>query len=147
MPTETWSAFTNRSTLLSTELNSLADGSYSAAGSALDNGANKDRFAMAQLDVTFASNPTVDTTCDLFAVPAPDGTNYGDGGGSVKPSAAYYCGSFPLRAVTTAQKIMTQLFELPPCKVKFVLLNNGTGRAFPGSGSTVTIYTCNRTIS
>lgn len=147
MATQKFSAMTNRSTVLTTELNSLANNAYSAVGSVLDNGANLDQFAVAQLDVTFGTSPTVDTTVDLFAVPAPDGTNYQDGGGSVKPAAAYYCGSFQLRAVTTAQKIATPRFELPPCKVKFVAFNNNTGQAFAASGNTVTLFTFNLTVN
>lgn len=147
MATQKFSAMTSRGTVVTTELNSLANNTYSAVSPVLDNGTNLDQFGIAQLDVTFGTNPTVDTTVDLFAVPAPDGTNYEDGGGAVKPAAAYYCGSFQLRAVTTPQKIATSRFELPPCKVKFVVFNNNTGQTFAASGNTVTLFTFNLTVN
>lgn len=145
MPTEKWAAFTSRGTVLTTELNSLGNGSYSAVGTVIDNGTNLDRFGVAVGSFPIGSAPTVDTTYDLFAVPAVDGTNYMDGGGSVKPPASTYCGSFQLRAVATTQAIATCLFELPPCKVKFVLYN-GSGQAMDATLNTVTLYTTNRTI-
>lgn len=146
MATEKLSAYTDRGDLLTTQLNSLASGSHSGVGTALDNGTNLDRFASAVLNVTFGSAPTDKSTCSLFMVPAVDGSNYADGGSSVRPSSRYYVGSFELRNVTTAQKVTIPRFELMPCAVKFVLLNS-SGQAFPASGSTVEVHTFNRTVS
>jgi hypothetical protein len=66
----------------------------------------------------------------LYLVPAPDGTNYVDGSASVVPPASTYVGGFPLRAVTTQQRIslaggLYQSFiVLPPLKFKLLLINN-----------------------
>lgn len=146
MATEKWSVFGSAVPVLTTELDALANNAYSAPGPAYDNGVNLNRFAMAEFFGPTGTAPTVDTTLDLFAIPAPGGTNYGDGGSTVKPAAAYYCGSFQLRAVNTDQRIMTPIFELPPCKVKFVLFNNATGQALDATNNTVNIYPCNRTV-
>jgi hypothetical protein len=146
MATEKWSAATARANQLTTELNALADGSYSAAGTALDNATNRDRFGLAELTATFASAPTADAPLHLYAVVAPDGTNYCDGGGSVRPPDAVYLGTFQARAVTTAQRMVTRRFELPPTLMKFVLYN-GCGQAFPATGSVVNLYTFNKTAS
>lgn len=145
MATEKWAAFTSRGTVLTTELNSLANGSYSAVGTLIDNGTNLDKWAAAVGSFPIGTAPTADSTYDLFCIPATDGTNYADGGGSVKPAAAYYVGSFQLRNVSTTQLVDTGLFRLPPCKVKFVLFNN-SGQAMDASGNTVTLYTTNSTI-
>lgn len=144
MPTENWSTLTSRGTLLTTELNSLANGSYSALGAtALDNGTNLDRFAMAELALDTASATTDRAAVDLYAVPAPDGTNYAD---STEPSAYHFVASFMVDDTAAAQRLVTARFELPPCKVKFQLRNR-SGQAFPASGSTVKVYTFNRTIN
>ena len=89
MATEKFSTYTSRSTVLTTQLNSLSNGSYSAAGSELNNASNLDRFAVAELSVTFGSSPTADSTIDLYCLSTPDGTNYEDGDGSTPhPQAA-----------------------------------------------------------
>lgn len=147
MSTERFTAPTSRGNLLTTQLNSLASGgTYSAVGTELDNATNRDRYGAAELNVTFGSAPTADMTCELFYVAALDGTNYEDGGSTVRPNPMNSLGTFPVRAVTTAQRILLPLFQLPPLKVKFVLLN-ATDQNFPASGSTVAVYTFNREVA
>lgn len=147
MATEKMAALTSRGTVLTTELNALANNAYSALGTEIDNGTNLDRFGMCVAFLPTGTAPTVDTTLDLFLVPAADGTNYADGGGAVKPAAAMFVGSFQLRAVATDQRISTPLFPLPPCKFKFSLFNNATGQALDATLNTVTLFTTNRTIN
>lgn len=148
MPTELWTGLTSRGTVLGSELDALGNAAYSAAGSTVvDNATNLDRFGLAELTVTFGSAPTADAPVHLYAVYAPDGTNYADGGGSVRPAdLSLYLGTFQVRAVTTAQRIQTPRFELKPAKLK-VVAYNGSGQAFPASGSVVTLYTFNRSIT
>lgn len=146
MATEKWTAGTSRGNVLTTELNALANAAYSAVGSVLDNSTNLDRFGIAELAATWATNPTDKAVLDLFAIPAVDATNYADGGATVRPSNFLYLGSFQVRAVTTAQRIATGVFNLPPFKVKFVLLNS-SGFALPASGSVVSLWTFNRSVS
>lgn len=125
-------------TFLSTELNSLANGS-AALGAEFDNATNLWPFLdVLELNVTFGSNPTAGNTIDIYLVPAPDGTNYDDN----QSISSMYIGGFPLRATTSAQKVallpgLAQVkFVLPPLKVKLRAVNN-SGVAFPASGSTI----------
>lgn len=128
------------STVLSTELNSLANAA-AALGTEYDNSSNLYLWATFELNVTFGSSPTAGNTVDLYIIPAPDGTNYDDnttGASGAAPSTSYV-GGFPLRAVTSAQKVplgVVRRIDLPPTKFK-VFVVNGSGQAFPASGSTV----------
>lgn len=128
------------STVLSTELNSLANNA-AALGTEYDNSSNLYLWATFELNATFGSAPTAGNTVDLYIIPAPDGTNYDDnttGASGAAPSTSYV-GGFPLRAVTSAQKVplgVVRRVDLPPTKFK-VFVVNGSGQAFPASGSTV----------
>ena len=130
-------------TVLSTELNSLANGSSTAAGATFDNSltANLFLFALFELNVTFGTAPTAASLINLYILPAPDGTNFDDGSASIVPPNTSYVGGFPLRAVTTAQKVNLAggpllLVSLPPVPIKLLAINN-SGQAFPASGSTI----------
>jgi len=129
-------------TLLSTELNSLAN-SAAALGTAYDNGANLYVYATFELNVTFGSNPTANSTIDLYIIAAADGTNYSDAitGASGTAPITSFVGGFPLRAVTTAQRVPLGVglrgpVFLPPVPIKLFVINR-SGVAFPASGSTV----------
>lgn len=146
MATEKYAAFTDRGTLLSTEMNAIADGSYSAAGTALDNATNLDLMAVAQLDVDFVLAPNAYGVVELYMLKAIDGTNYEDGSASIIPSPGALVGLFTVAATTAAQRLMTPPFDLVPCPVKF-MIRNSTGQAFPATGTTVKVRTFNRTIN
>jgi hypothetical protein len=131
-------------TVLDTQLNSLANGSYTAAGSAYDNtpgGPNNYTGAIFELVVTFGSNATANTTVDLYATVAVDGgtTNYADAPSSTNPATDIYIGSFICRAAT-AHRMTVGSFQnpvrLPPFSMKFYA-KNGAGVAFPASNSTI----------
>lgn len=129
--------------LMTTELNSLANGS-GALGAEYDNATNLYLYGLFELNVTFGSNPTAGNLVNLYLIPAPDGTNYDDAVTGASPNApsTMYVGGFPVRAVTTEQKIplggpgIPNLVPLPPTKFKAFLINN-SGQAFPASGSTL----------
>ena len=147
MATEKFQAYANRGTVLTTELNSLASNANSAAGPAYDNSSNRDRYAIAVLNLpSLVSAPADGATLELFAVTAPDGTTYVDGGGAVDPSGFTYLGSFVMRPVATAQVQQSQRFELQPCLMKFVLRNTA-GVAIAATLNTVTLFTTNRDIA
>ena len=136
-----WKANTIQ-TLLSTELNSLANNA-AALGVEFDNAVGLWLRASFILTVTFGSNPTAGNTCDLYLIPTLDGTSYGDytSGASGYAPGTSYVGGFPLQAKTTIQRLPLGIgqqgaIELPPSKFK-VLLINKSGVAFPSSGSTV----------
>lgn len=137
-----WATISSASTVLSTELNSLGNGSRSNAGTEYDNATNKNQWGWVQLDATFGSNPTDRKTIDIYMVKALDGTNYEDGSSSVRPAGATWVASVDTIASTSAQKRTSNRFEIPPTKVKFIAENN-CGVAFPASGSTVKLFTSN----
>lgn len=129
-------------TIASTELNSLAAGS-GVLGAEYDNGTNLYIEAAFELNVDFVSAPAAGGVVYLYLIPAPDGTNYDDytAGASPYAPSTGFVGTFPIQAVTPAQKIPLGLgfagpVKLPPCKFKPYLVN-GTNQAFPASGSTV----------
>lgn len=142
MSVEKWGSVTNQGTVLTTELNALADGSSATGATVIDNSVNLDRFGVAEFDTAgFGINPTADSPLHLYALPSLDGTNYED-----RPTDNYYLGSFVVQANTSAQRIATRRFEMPPFKCKFVLLNK-TGQTMHATGNTVTLFTFDRTIN
>lgn len=142
MSTEKWGGVTNQGTVLTTELNSLADGASATGATVIDNSVNLDRFGVAELLTgTFGSAPTADSPLHLYALPALDGTNYED-----RPTDNFYLGSFVVQASTSAQRCATRRFEMPPFKCKFLVLNK-CGQALHASGNTVTLFTFDRTIN
>lgn len=133
---------TSRSTGLTTELNSLANGSASAVGSAFDNTTNSDQYAAA--DIVLASlNPTAGAYLALFLVQSLDGTNYEDPATtSTNPGYHQLVATVSVTTGSAAKRIMTPVFRIPPGKWKLVL-KNATGVALAASGNTVTLYTDN----
>ena len=131
-------------TELSTEFNSLANNAGTAASGAIDNTANLDIEGMCELTVTFGSNPTADSTIDLYLIPSLDGTNYADYTSGTTPVASltHYIGSFVVKATTSAQRVTTRVFNLPATKFKLAAINK-SGQAFPSSGSVLKLSTFN----
>ena len=146
MATEKWDGFTSRGAVLTTELNALANAGRSAAGTEINNATNKDMYGQLELQVTFGTAPTAGGYVEIYMVNALDGTNYEDGSNTVDPGTHKLVDRIPVRAVTTAQRLNGRMLTLEPAKTKFLLLN-GSGQAFPASGSTLTLYTTNRTVS
>lgn len=124
--------------VLTTELNSLSNGAYSALGTAYDNSSGL--YIYGRLVITLASlTPTTGAYLQAFGVPAVDGTNYDDAPSTTQPGAHHI-----LPIVTPATGAATKLatvpmFDMGPEKLKFNLLN-GTGVAFPASGNTVKLW-------
>jgi len=146
MATEKWDVFTSRSTVLTTELNALANAGRSAAGAEINNATNMDMYGQLELQVTFGTAPTAGGFVEIYMVNALDGTNYEDGSNTVDPGTHKLVDRIPVRAVTTAQRLNGRMLPLEPAKTKFLLVN-GSGQAFPASGSTLTLYTTNRTVA
>lgn len=121
---------------LTTELNSLATATASAAGTAQDNSTNLDLYADFVLSVTFGVAPTANTTVDLYLLPSIDGgTTYADAVVAATPAKSMLVGSFYCRNVATAQ-VMT-LANVPiPEKFKMMVVNN-SGQAMAASGNTL----------
>lgn len=128
-------------TLLDTELNSLANGSGAVDSGSYDNATDLYLWGLFELTVTWGTNPTLGNLCNLYLIPSVDGTNYDDnvtGASPYAPSRAY-AGGFPVRATTSIQRIplgfgQSGLIALPPRLFKAFLINN-SGQAMPASGN------------
>lgn len=136
-----WSTPAAVATIMSTELNSLANNAR-ALGSAIDNLAARDQFADFELNITFAGAPDANGSVALYLLPALDDTNHADGSSSVSPQASLWVANFQLRSVTSAQRLVIRGVTLPPLKFR-PLLENNSGQTFPSSGSTLRWRTYN----
>jgi hypothetical protein len=131
----------SQATLLSTELNSLANNG-TALGSAFNNtvaGGGGDGYTLCDVElvVTYGVAPTASTGVSLWFLSTQDGTNYEDGDNSTTPGRVPDV-VFPLRAVTTAQRINRRV-ALPWGNFKPLAKNDGTGQAMAASGNTIKI--------
>jgi hypothetical protein len=110
----------------------------------VDNTSRLDFWADLELTIYFASAPTAGTTVDLYLLESADGTNYADGtaGSSPVTVTSHLIGSFPVRAVTTIQRVSLRGVPLPPLKFNIQLLNN-TNQAFAAqnTGSRLKVVT------
>lgn len=104
-------------------LKNLANGGQKI-GNEIDNTSARDQYADWDLYCRFASSPSAGGSCDLYFIQAVDGTNYQDGDDSVAPPVTAYVGSFPVRAVTTQQRVDLRQVMLPATKFKPLLINN-----------------------
>ena len=127
----------NPATVMSTDLNSLADGAAVLSG-ALSNDANDelDLYADVELLFTAAAAPDADMTLDLYVVRSVDGTNFEDAT-AARPPASGYVGSFVSANSTGAQRLVVPRVELPPEDFKLLLVNN-LGAALVASGNVLT---------
>ncbi len=132
----------SRGNVLSTELNALANGSRTNAGTAVDNSTNLDKFGYLELNVDFVSAPSAGAYCTIYMVMSLDGTNYADGSSSVDPGADASIITIPILASTAAQNKQVGPIPLPPSKFKLIL-ENSTGQPFPATGSTLELFTAN----
>lgn len=145
MALDKWSVLGTLTTYLSTELNSLASAA-NKLGAAIANQTNKDKLAILELVVTFGTAPAAGKSVDLYAVFSADGTNYSDGDDTVDPLVTSYVCSFPVRSVTTVQRIVVPNIPLlAPASFKFLLLNEA-GQAFVATGNTLKYATYNTEI-
>jgi hypothetical protein len=129
-------------TLLDTAMNSLTNNSLaiSAAITVSDTG-----YILADITFvfTFGTNPTVNTGFSIWFLRETDGTNYEDGDGTFGGSANTTPARLPdvvipVRAVTTAQRVVKQVV-LPPGPFKCLVKNDGTGQTLAASGNTLKI--------
>jgi hypothetical protein len=125
-------------TALSTGLNSLANNALVASSAiTLSTGEPGYQRCEAELVVTYGTAPTANTACVVWLLREVDGTNYEDGSSTVTPARNPDL-VFPLRAVTTAQRIVVT-GDLPPGSFVALLRNDGTGQAMAASGNTLKI--------
>jgi hypothetical protein len=129
-----WSATVTIATALSTELNALANAA-SAVSSAIDNTSGRHMYSDWELAVAYGSAPAANGRCTLYLLPSVDGTNYPDFVSGSEPPHMQV-GGFPLRAVTSAQRLVLRRVLVPPGLFKVGLLNSA-GQAMPATGTTV----------
>lgn len=127
-------------TMLTTELNSLSNGSGCSLSSAFDNtpstGTESGGWFHGDFELVLASMTaaTANATTDLFIVPAFDGSNYSQGGTTAQPPN-FLKGSWTHLNTTTARLVIMGV-QLPPCPFKIFVVNR-SGQAFASSGNTV----------
>lgn len=131
----------SQTSLLTTELNSLANNGTALASSAFNNtiGQTGDGYILCDLElvVTYGVAPTANTGVSLWFLQTQDGANYEDGSNSITPARLPDC-VFPLRAVTTAQRIIRRVI-LSQGKFTPLIKNDGTGQAMAATANTVKV--------
>jgi hypothetical protein len=124
-------------TLLSTEMNALANDTNAVHATSVT--ITSATFTRCELEllVEFGVAPTANSSIVLWLLREIDGTNFSDGTASVIPTIVPTA-FFPLRAVTTAQRIIV-IADLPPGPVRPLIRNEGTGQAFAATGHTLKV--------
>lgn len=131
--TQKWTAPETIQTVLTTQLNSLANGAQSAASSAIDN--ETDLYRWAEVEVVLASlTPTGSPYVSILLIQSLDsGTNFED----LSTSALHaLVAALPFTTTTGAKRIVSRPFPIPPLQFKAVLQNQA-GPALAASGNTV----------
>lgn len=121
------------SLLNGTELNSLANGSLSAASSAIDNEAGL--FQYMEVELQLASlTPTGTPYCSLYLAKSIDGgTTYED----LTTSASHLVlAQFPFSTATGAKRVVVANLLIPPTLFKLAIQNQA-GPALASSGNLI----------
>lgn len=134
MATTTHKAYSAASVaILTTELNSLATATNTAASSVIDNTAALDLYA--DFELVLAAQGTARSAgaiIALYATYSLDGTNYAD----VSEATAELVAVFSLDASTTARRIVSRDVPISPGKVKF-FARNSTGQTLAATVNTI----------
>ena len=133
-----WTTPASIATALSTELNGLANGSYSNASGAIDNETGLYQFMQVELNLA-SLTPVSGQSVAVYLLSSLDGTNFADGGGAVAPPDGSLLTIFSLRAATAAQRRVSSVLEAPPLQFKLVVCNMTitSGVAFGATGNTL----------
>jgi len=136
MATAKWTTPSTIENIVTTELNSLANG-YGAVSGTI----TIDNLLYADLELltgTWGVAPTAGSLVEVYIVRRIDGTNwenYTSGASGVGPANGYV-GGFPLAAVTSAQRIILPQITLPPLDCLFLFINK-SGQTMNASGNTI----------
>lgn len=126
-------------TLMSTDLNSLADATVNVGVVLPDNTTNRYFYAefelvLASVDLSAKTNPGV----ELYLIPSYDGTNYGDTGtdasNSVYPPVQYFVAVLGVAETNAAHRAVSPHIMLDPLKYTPVVINK-TGAGLASSGN------------
>lgn len=134
-----WSSLASAASFwTSTELNSLANNTLSAASAAYDNATNKNMFA--DFEIILGSwTPTTGGYISLYINPAPDGTNYTD---VKRESSQSLLGVWSLDTAAAARRLVLRGIQLPPYTVKFYI-DNQSGASLNASGNSMKLWAYN----
>jgi len=132
MATTKWAAPEAIQTALTTELNSLGNGSTSSASATVDN--ETDLYPYIDLELALASlTPTGAPTVDVYLICSLDGTNYDD---LSTNNLGTYLASFAFSTATTAKRCVLRNLIIPPLKFKIAVANNA-GVSLAATSNTV----------
>lgn len=124
-------------TVLSTELNSLANNAMSAASAAISNDTALDQYC--DIEVSLASfSPTAGAYVAIYIAVAVDGTNYpAPTAADMRLSATQLLRSMQVGvAASSVQRVVARNVVLPPGKFK-IYFDNQTNATLAASGNTV----------
>jgi hypothetical protein len=139
-----WNTPTAIASQLTTELNSLANGSMTAASAAYDNSANLNIYFTAELNLASLS-PAAGAYLAVYALLAPDGSNYpAQSDADLRLIASMLWCVIPIgTTASTAQRVSSVApLILPPSLVKFKV-DNQSGVSLNASGNTLKILAYN----
>jgi len=126
-------------TLMSTDLNSLADDTVNVGAVLPDNTSNRFFYAefelyLASVDLSAQNNPGV----ELYMVPSYDGTNYADVGtdasATVYPPTQYLVAVLGVAETSAVHRAVSPHVMIDPLKYTPVVINK-TGAALAGTGN------------
>lgn len=129
-------------TLLSTELNSLANNTMCSAGSAVTNNvgtSNTDGYLRAKIELylaTYTGTPTAGAAYYIWFLRNVDGTNYEDGSSSVTPARTPDL-VIPLRSVASGPQRIIREVWMPVGTWKPIAKAVGIGLTAASSGNTL----------
>lgn len=130
--TTKWTAPEAIATALTTDLNSLANNTLSAASAAIDN--ESGLYLYMTVELALASlNPTGTPYCNLYLVKQIDGTNYEDLNSSMSHEVVAV---FLMATGSAAKRCIVANLLIPPVPFKLAV-ENQTGVSFAASGSTL----------
>jgi hypothetical protein len=133
-----WAAPASIVSVLTTELNSLANNTLSALGPVYDNAANKNRFI--DIEVHLGSlTPAAGGYVALYAALAVDGATYGD---AKREAMQQVIGVLNLDTAAAVKHTSLRNVPIPPVLMKFYL-DNQTGVALAATLNTVKVVSYN----
>ena len=131
-----YTARASAATVLTTELNSLANAAICSLSAAQDTAGTRDLYAQAEIYIAAqGSNRAAGAHVALYLVPELDGTNYGATTDECLDN--YFAGSASLDdGALAARYLIIDRVRLPVGDFKVALKNN-TGQTLASSGNTV----------
>lgn len=125
-------------TVMSTELNSLADQAQAIASSAYDNSSGLYLFADVEWNhAVVGYTPSAGAVIELYLIRQKlAGSGFEDGDASIAPPAANLVGVFNIRSSTAAQCHILRQIPIPPDQYKWLVINK-TGGTLASSSNTL----------